>query len=325
LPALTSLVTNFTVALWMNTAETNVAQPWYEGIFLVSRDICDAAGFCWDICLGDGRKVEFVTDGGSAGGDSVLTISNDLPAGQWVHVACVADAGNQVKAVYVNGEVAASAAWSAVPFADGSSNILVGASLCSPTSHLFYQGLMEELRIYERALSMSDVAELYQYTCVPYAATATATVVNGFVVGATLADAGCGYTNTPTVRIIGGGGSGAEAVAVVANSGVVAVNVLQAGSGYTSLPVVVIAPPFIPRPTIAMTPLLFGPLVPPVSVLQLNFANLSPYDSYQMRFSPAPTGPWTKLGNPFIPTASTNIQYFSGTGNAGFVRVEHLP
>ena len=56
-----------------------------------------------------------------------------------------------------------------------------------------------------------------------------AVVVNGFVVGATITDGGYGYTNTPTVRIIGGGGSGAQAVAVVSNGVVTAVNVLDAG------------------------------------------------------------------------------------------------
>jgi YidC/Oxa1 family membrane protein insertase len=49
----------------------------------------------------------------------------------------------------------------------------------------------------------------------PRAATASATVVNGFVVGATFIDGGYGYTNTPAVRFIGGGGSGAQAIRVV--------------------------------------------------------------------------------------------------------------
>jgi hypothetical protein len=148
-------------------------------------------------------------------------------------------------------------------------------------------------------------------------------VTNGFIIGVALTGDGNGYTNTPAVRIIGGGGSGAQAVAVVTNGVVIAVNILGTGSGYTGTPVVVIAPPFIPQPTIAISALLFGPLVPPV--IELNFANLSPYDQYQLEFSPAATAPWTNLGSPFVPTATTSIQYVSGTGNAGFLRVEHLP
>ena len=98
-------------------------------------------------------------------------------------------------------------------------------------------------------------------SCAPHVATATGTVVNGFVVGATITDGGCGYANTPSVRIIGGGGTGAEAAAVATNGVVTAIDLLAAGSGYTNTPVVVIAPPFIPQPVMAAKALVFGPLV----------------------------------------------------------------
>jgi hypothetical protein len=39
-------------------------------------------------------------------------------------------------------------------------------------------------------------------------ATATATVVKGFVVGITVTDAGAGYVDPPTVTLAGGGGGG---------------------------------------------------------------------------------------------------------------------
>ena len=54
----------------------------------------------------------------------------------------------------------------------------------------------------------------------PHTATATTITAYGeFVVAVTNLDGGFGYTNTPLVRIIGGGGSGATAVAVVSNGG----------------------------------------------------------------------------------------------------------
>ena len=86
---------------------------------------------------------------------------------------------------------------------------------------------------------------------------------------------------------------------------------------------IVIAPPFIPQPGIAITGLFYGPLVPPV--MELNFSDLSPYDNYQLEFSPVATGTWTNLGAPFVPTATTNTQYANGVGNLGFFRVKHLP
>ena len=148
-------------------------------------------------------------------------------------------------------------------------------------------------------------------------------IINGFCVGATLIDGGAGYTNTPTVRVIGGSGNGAQAVAVVSNGVVAAVNLLTAGSGYTTAPVIVIAPPFIPQPSMAITALLFGPLTTPV--IKLDLSNLSPYDNYQLEFSPVPAGTWANLGAPFIATASKSTQYANGSGGTGFFRLIRLP
>jgi formylglycine-generating enzyme required for sulfatase activity len=84
-------------------------------------------------------------------------------------------------------------------------------------------------------------------------ATATATVVNGFVVAITVTDGGAGYPVAPVVTITGGGGSGAVAVAVVADGAVTQITVTGAGSGYTSIPTVVISDPPPPE-----APVLLG-------------------------------------------------------------------
>ncbi len=187
---------------------------------------------------------------------------------------------------------------------------------------------MADLRFYNRALSLTEVAELYAIEsvpasrpCSPRAATATGTVVNGFVVGATLTDGGSCYTNAPTVRIIGDG-SGAQAVAVVSNGVVTAVNVLAAGSGYTA-PIIVIEPPFITQPAMRITAMFFGPLVTPV--LQLDLGCLSPYDNYQLEFAPVAGGAWTSLGSPFTPSSTTSTQHVNASGNTGFFRVKYVP
>ena len=79
-------------------------------------------------------------------------------------------------------------------------------------------------------------------------------VVNGFVVGATITDGGCGYTNAPLVLIQGGGGSGATATAVISDGHVVGINITNPGSGYTNTVKIVIAsPPFVPTVSIAFS------------------------------------------------------------------------
>jgi formylglycine-generating enzyme required for sulfatase activity len=77
----------------------------------------------------------------------------------------------------------------------------------------------------------------------PRTATATATVMNGFLVAITVTDGGAGYPVPPTVTISGGGGSGAIAEAAVSNGTVITITVKLAGWGYTSVPQVVISAP----------------------------------------------------------------------------------
>jgi hypothetical protein len=78
----------------------------------------------------------------------------------------------------------------------------------------------------------------------PHPATATAIMTNGFVVAATITDAGIGYTNTPLVYLVGGGGSGAQAIATVSNGVLAGITIINASSGYTNTPIVAITPPF---------------------------------------------------------------------------------
>ena len=146
----------------------------------------------------------------------------------------------------------------------------------------------------------------------PVAATATATLVNDFVVGATVTDGGFGYTNTPTVRIIGGGGSGAQAVAVVSNGVVIAVSILDAGYGYTNPPAIVIAPPFIPPPTLGIA-----------AMSRLSFTNLALGTNYQLQsFS---GGTWSNLRAAFTAAGSTVTEYVSGTASANSYRLAAAP
>ena len=79
----------------------------------------------------------------------------------------------------------------------------------------------------------------------PHAATATSVLAGDIVAGANITDGGYGYTNTPIVQFVGGGGSGAQAVAVVSNGVVTGIIVTNGGYGYTNAPLVVIAPPFV--------------------------------------------------------------------------------
>jgi hypothetical protein len=81
---------------------------------------------------------------------------------------------------------------------------------------------------------------------VPRAATAEATLEEGYVVRVTLTDPGAGYGVPPAVTLSGGGGSGATAVAKAGNGAVEKIVLMSTGSGYSSKPAVVVAPPEMP-------------------------------------------------------------------------------
>jgi hypothetical protein len=127
-----------------------------------------------------------------------------------------------------------------------------------------FVGSVDDVRIYNRALSDSEVKALYQYESQPQPlnpsiATATAQLVNGFVVGATIISGGSGYTNNPAVTITGGGGTGAKATATQINGVVTAITITNPGSGYTSAPTITIAPPpFPPKKAIATSQVVNG-------------------------------------------------------------------
>jgi hypothetical protein len=85
------------------------------------------------------------------------------------------------------------------------------------------------------------------YVCTPHKASATAQLVNGILVGITILDPGCGYSNAPTVTIQGGGGNGATARAVLAGDRVSSIQISNGGCCYTNVPTVIIeSPPRIP-------------------------------------------------------------------------------
>jgi len=146
----------------------------------------------------------------------------------------------------------------------------------------------------------------------PRPATAVAVLNNGFVVSNSITDGGFGYTNTPSVRIIGGGGSGAQAVVVVSNGVVTAIDVLNAGSGYTNAPLVVIEPPFILNPILGIAPMSF-----------LSFSNLTVGGVYQLQ--QAVQWYWTNQPFSFTATNSLYTQMIAGLGGAYRLALNPVP
>ena len=153
LPNTISNYQDISVTFWVKTGDIDPnAFPY--GTFLLSRDIY-GYDFDWNICLEQGRKVNFVTDG------DILTTPQDLNSNMWVQIGCVADSSNQVKTLFLNGQKVASASWTPNPFANNNVPIFIGASTVDTDSHAFYNGELTQVRLYNRALSANEVQAIY--------------------------------------------------------------------------------------------------------------------------------------------------------------------
>jgi hypothetical protein len=152
-------------------------------------------------------------------------------------------------------------------------------------------GGFDDVRMYDRALSRWEVQQLYGFEapCLPHRAAAVATQTNGNVLGATITDGGCGYTNTPLVLILGGGGTGATATAVVSNGVVVGITITDAGTGYTSIPSIYIYSPL-------------GLEIGLIKAVKPIFTDLNIGTNYQLQVSGDLLNTWTNQGSPFTAT-----------------------
>jgi hypothetical protein len=243
--------------------------------------------------------------------------TNEIPIGQFSHLVGTWD--GMTLRLYVNGVLNAQSMPGASPVDSGCPFSIGGFYNTCGYVGQFFNGLIDEVSYYNRALSGGEIQAIYLADgagkcklCCPHAATASAVVVSNFVVGSNITDGGCGYTNTPTVRIIGGGGSGAKAVAVVSNGVVIAVNLLAAGSGYTNAPVIVIDPPFFSQPTMGIK-----------SMSLLSFTKLALGTNYQFQVLVGNT--WSNLGAAFTATDPTFTQYVSGTADPSHYHLATTP
>jgi hypothetical protein len=187
-----------------------------------------------------GGRLQFSLNNG-AGNTALLYPTNVVPFNRWTHVAATLDGSSGDMRVYINGNLVGEMTTTARPALAPINCNGIGIGAVNYANFPFsFNGYVDQVLLYSRVLTAPEVAALATTNCIPHAAMATATVVNGFVVSINLTEPGCGYTNTPQVAIIGGGGINAAAFATVSNGIVTGITLTSAGIGYTNTPMVVI-------------------------------------------------------------------------------------
>ena len=155
LPAM-DIPSSLSIVLWL---KTSVADPnqWPVNMFLVDRDICYFARD-WSIGIGYGGRVVFNT--GRSSEDAPLVSSSIVADGSWHFVCIVRDATEEQKRVFVGEDVDANADFENTAFANQSRPIFLGASVCNTSSHTYFDGDVDDLRIYDRVLTQDEITDL---------------------------------------------------------------------------------------------------------------------------------------------------------------------
>jgi hypothetical protein len=154
--SLVDTATDYSVSAWV---KPNTIGGWQT---FVSVDGSNVSGFF--LQMGDvgslgGNKFAFsVTDSDSTASASTRAVSTTITqANVWYHVVGVHDRTNGALRLYVNGNMEATVAISSGWAAQG--NVIVGAGKWGSRSD-YFNGTIDEVRIYNKALNAAEVANL---------------------------------------------------------------------------------------------------------------------------------------------------------------------
>ena len=162
----------FTISLWMN-ADTNHAGQ------LISKYIDDSPSFLGEWSMGTSSCNVYGADTGDncismqvlddATTDRLRweTSGDDIPINKWVHVVWVYDGSETVNssALYIDNssytlEYALEGTYNGM--SNRTSPVQIGVALTNSSFYDYFDGSIDEVRIYRRALSADEISELYQ-------------------------------------------------------------------------------------------------------------------------------------------------------------------
>ncbi len=143
---------SFTISFWANIRELNRIQ------YLTEKEVGLPNRFEGTVWIGADNKIQFYIHDGTFNPTITSTATCGLG---WVHIVAVRDTLTDSLYLYVNGTSAAA------PVTDTTTGIITntasrtfGAGNRNPAGR-YFNGLMDEIRIYDRALSAAEVAALY--------------------------------------------------------------------------------------------------------------------------------------------------------------------
>lgn len=155
-PKLNLGTSNLTIDAWINTASG--ASP--QGI-VEKRALLPDRGYA--LYLKQGQLALLLGDG-SSGTEFIGTNTANLADGKWHHVAATEDRSDSTTGtkLYVDGSpIAVLPGYSSIADVDNTEKLLIGAQEPSATPTSYFNGKIDEVEIFSRALSGVEVAKIW--------------------------------------------------------------------------------------------------------------------------------------------------------------------
>jgi trimeric autotransporter adhesin len=156
LPAF-GISTDLSVSFWIKTTATD-PNTFPSGTFIVDRDV-GGARRDWSVCLGLGERIQFNT--GTTSGENILSSDSSVNNDVWNHIVVVRNTSVSWKGIYINGTVNKASAFDNVAFSNNSTAMCVGACGIGPSTHRCFGGLIDDVRIFSRALTINEISALF--------------------------------------------------------------------------------------------------------------------------------------------------------------------
>ena len=164
--------TSFTMCAWINTNSVSAAQA---VVATGNPDVAlNAAALFLNVNGNGSLSLEF------AGGNTAASANNLISAGQWYHICGTKTAGaiNTTSTLYIDGQpVSLSTASSNTP-SIATTDASIGQFVASG---YYFNGKIDDVRVYNRALSASEIVSLYNVKTGQLATSRNSYITNGLL------------------------------------------------------------------------------------------------------------------------------------------------
>ena len=148
------VVNDFSIAFWVKTTQTAGTPQWYNGVGLVDGDVPSTANDFGTALVGG--KFAF----GVGNPDTTIVSTTAINNGAWHHCVATRQEATGIMSVYVDGSLQASGTANRNTL-NAPANLLFGA-----TGGNYFNGSLDDVKIFARTLSSNEVAALYSSSAV---------------------------------------------------------------------------------------------------------------------------------------------------------------